>query len=55
VGVPTAYLVQSAMPTGLNTLIVGHAYRLDLRLIASIIVWSSLIVITTALILGAVS
>ena len=54
VGVPTAYLVQSAMPTGLNTLIVGHAYRLDLRLIASIIVWSSLIVITTALILGAV-
>lgn len=52
--VPTAYLVQSAMPTGLNSLVVGHAYRLDLRLIASVLVWSSLTVIAAALLIGTV-
>jgi predicted permease len=38
---PSAYLLQAAMPTGINSLVVGHAYGLDQRLIATIIVWST--------------
>jgi predicted permease len=41
--VPTAYLLQATMPSGINSLIVGHAYGLDQRLIATIIVWSTII------------
>jgi predicted permease len=48
VKLPSAYLLQAAMPSGVNTLLVGHAYGLDLRLIATVIVWSTL----TALALG---
>jgi predicted permease len=50
VHVPSAYLLQAAMPTGINSLIVGHAYGLDQRLIATIIVWST----ATALVGGLV-
>lgn len=52
VAVPTAYLVQSFMPTGLNALVVGQAYGLDQRLIATAILWGSLIVLVVALALG---
>jgi malate permease and related proteins len=38
---PSAYLLQAAMPSGVNSLIVGHAYGLDQRLIATVIVWST--------------
>jgi predicted permease len=38
---PSAYMLQAAMPTGVNSLIVGHAYGLDQRLIATVIVWST--------------
>jgi predicted permease len=38
---PSAYLLQATMPTGVNSLIVGHAYGLEQRLIATIIVWST--------------
>lgn len=38
---PSAYLLQAAMPTGINSLIVGQAYGLDQRLIATTIVWST--------------
>ena len=31
---PQAYMLQAAMPSGVNSLIVGHAYGLDLRMIA---------------------
>ena len=50
VKLPTAYLLQAAMPTGINSLIVGHAYGLDQRLIATIIVWST----ATVLVVGTV-
>jgi predicted permease len=53
VSLPSAYLVQSAMPTGLSSLIVGHAYGLDQRLIATAILWSSVIVVVVALVIGA--
>jgi predicted permease len=49
VGIPAAYLLQAAMPSGINSLIVGHAYGLDQRLIATVIVWSTLLVLLAAL------
>lgn len=47
---PSAYLLQAAMPAGINSLIVGHAYGLDQRLIATVIVWST----AAALVVGVV-
>jgi predicted permease len=52
VRVPSAYLLQSAMPTGINSLVVGHAYGLDQRLISTIIVWSTMIGLIGGLILS---
>lgn len=43
VAIPSAYLLQAAMPAGINGLIVGHAYGLDQRRIATMIVWSTLL------------
>lgn len=54
VDVPGAYLVQAAMPTGINSLIVAHAYGLDLRLISAALAWSTGIVIAAALALAAI-
>jgi hypothetical protein len=54
VRVPAAYLLQSSMPSGINSLIVGHAYGLDQRLIATIIVWSTMIGLVVGLVLAAV-
>lgn len=48
VAIPTAYLLQAAMPSGINSLIVGHAFGLDQRLIATIIVWSTALVLVVA-------
>ncbi|MCW2984018.1 MAG: transporter [Conexibacter sp.] len=53
-GVPDAYLVQAAMASGINSLIVGHLYGLDLRLAASAIAWSTALVVIAALILSPV-
>ncbi len=33
------------MPTGISALIVGHAYRLNQRMIATVIVWSTAVVL----------
>ncbi len=52
VAVPKAYLVQAFMPTGLNSLVVGHAFGLDQRLIATAILWGSVVVLIAALVLG---
>ena len=53
VRVPDAYLVQAAMPSGINSLVVAHAYGLDLRLTAAAIAWSTSIVVAAALVVGA--
>jgi predicted permease len=53
VRVPNAYLLESAMPTGINSLIVGHSYGLDQQLIATIIVWSTVTMLVGGLV-GAV-
>jgi predicted permease len=50
VKVPRAYLVQAAMPTAVNALIVGQAYGLAQRLIATAIVWSTATVIVIGLV-----
>ncbi|HWD66125.1 MAG TPA: AEC family transporter [Solirubrobacteraceae bacterium] len=50
VAIPSVYLLQAAMPTGINSLIVGHAFGLDQRLIATIIVWSTIVVLAGGLI-----
>jgi predicted permease len=43
---PETYLLLAAMPCGLNTMIVGHAYGLDLRIAAGAITWSTVIALT---------
>ena len=54
VRLPSAYLLQAGMPSGINSLIVGHAYGLDQRLIATIVVWSTAIVLASGLVLSLV-
>jgi predicted permease len=49
VRVPHAYLLQAAMPSGVNSLLVGHAYNLDQRLIATVIVWSTILALVVGL------
>jgi predicted permease len=50
IDLPSAYRLMSAMPTGLNAMVVSHAYGLDNRTVAESIVWSTAIVIAAALI-----
>jgi predicted permease len=50
VAIPSVYLLQAAMPTGINSLIVGHAFGLDQRLIATIIVWTTIVALVGGLI-----
>ena len=39
----------SAMPTGLNAMVVSHAYGLDNQIVAEAVTWSTAIVIGAAL------
>jgi predicted permease len=48
VALPDAYLLQAAMPTGINGLVVAHVYGLDLRLLASATAWSTTVVVAAA-------
>jgi predicted permease len=50
---PRTYLLQAAMPSAINSLLVGHAYGLDQRLIAMAIVWSTIATLTIGLVIGA--
>jgi predicted permease len=52
VGVPDAYVVQAAMASGINSLVVSHMYGLDIRLAASAIAWSTAIAVAVALVLA---
>lgn len=49
IDLPGPYLLLSAMPVGINTLLVGHVYGLDLRLCAQAVAWSTAIAIAGAL------
>jgi hypothetical protein len=50
IDLPSAYRLMSAMPTGINALVVSHAYGLDNRIVAEAIVWSTAIVVVAALV-----
>lgn len=49
IDVPDAYLVQAAMPVGINTLVVAHAYDLDRGLAATALAWSTALALAAGL------
>ncbi len=49
IDLPPAYRLMSAMPTGLNAMVVSHAYGLDNQIVAEAVTWSTAIVIGAAL------
>jgi predicted permease len=50
IDLPTPYLLLAAMPTGLNSMVVAHAYGLDMEITAESVVWSTAIVVAAALV-----
>lgn len=50
IDLPTTYLLMAAMPCGLNSMIVAHAYGLDLRTTAEAVTWTTVVVILVALV-----
>jgi predicted permease len=49
IDLPAAYRLLSAMPAGLNSLVVAHAYGLDMEITAEAVTWSTAIVVLAAL------
>ena len=49
IDLPGSYLLLAAMPSGINTMIVTHAYGLDLRLTAGAVAWTTVIAVAVAL------
>ena len=47
-GIPPAYLLQAAAPCGINCLVIGHLYGLDMRLAAGAVFWSTAAVLLAA-------
>lgn len=45
IDLPSAYLLLAAMPSGLNSMVVAHAYGLDMEITAEAVVWSTAIVV----------
>jgi predicted permease len=48
IDLPAAYLLMAAMPSGLNSLVVAHAYGLDMEITAEAVTWSTAIVVAAA-------
>jgi predicted permease len=46
---PSAYRLLPAMPSGINSMVVAHAYGLDLEITAEAVTWSTAIVVAAAL------
>ena len=40
-GVPPSYYVLAAMPAGLSSMVIAHAYGLDLRITAEAVAWTT--------------
>ncbi len=53
VRLPDAYLLQAAMPSGINSLVVAHAYGLDLRITSAVLAWSTGLVVAVAVTVSA--
>ena len=49
VDLPDAYLLQAAMPSGINSMVVAHAYGLDMEITAEALTWSTGIVVLASL------
>ena len=50
IDLPSTYLLMAAMPSGLNSMIVAHAYGLDLETTAEAITWTTAVVVVVALV-----
>jgi predicted permease len=50
IDLPSAYRLMSAMPTGLNAMVVSHAYGLDNQIVAEAVAWSTAIVVGAAMV-----
>lgn len=50
IDLPSTYLLMAAMPSGLNSMIVAHAYGLDLETTAEAISWTTAAVVVVALV-----
>jgi predicted permease len=48
IDLPAPYLLLAAMPCGLNTMVVTHAYGLDLRITSESVAWSTAIAVVVA-------
>lgn len=55
IDLPEPYLIAAAMPTGVNGLVVAHAYGLDVGLQASAAAYGTTIVVTAAVVLSLVA
>ncbi len=50
IDLPSSFLLLAAMPSGLNAMIVVHAYGLDLKITANALIWTTAIVVPVALV-----
>jgi hypothetical protein len=50
IDLPDTYLLMALMPSGLNSMIVAHAYGLDLTTTAEAVTWTTAIVVVVALV-----
>ncbi len=50
IDLPDTYLLMAVMPSGLNSMIVAHAYGLDLKTTAEAVTWTTAIVVVVALV-----
>jgi predicted permease len=50
IDLPPSFLLLAAMPSGLNAMIVVHAFGLDLKITAGALVWTTAIVVPIALV-----
>jgi malate permease and related proteins len=55
IDLPDPYLLLAAMPCGINTMIVTHAYGLDLRITAEAVAWSTAIAVGAAIVVSIVA
>lgn len=52
IDLPGTYLLMAVMPSGLNSMIVAHAYGLDLATTAEAVTWTTAIVVVVALVVS---
>jgi predicted permease len=49
IDLPATYRLLSAMPSGINSMVVAHAYGLDMEITAEAVTWSTAIVVIASL------